>query len=198
MSIDEIIAQRLWQLRKSKGLSLEQLAELSAVSKAMISKIERQESSPSATLLGKLAAGLGVSVTQLLSETQPAAKNLWRREEQNSWQDPDIGYLRRQVMPPEPLNGLEMVEITLPPKARVSYPSWGLASYQQQLWLQEGELSVDYGESRYALNAGDALRFGVDVAVTYANTGNVPCRYLLVIHHPQGVLYAQDQPDKRQ
>jgi transcriptional regulator with XRE-family HTH domain len=182
MSIDEIIAGRLQALRKGKGLSLEQLAALSEVSKAMISKIERQESSPSATVLGRLAAGLGISVTQLLSEENAEAKNLRRLKQQEIWRDPNIGYLRRQVLPPEPSSGLELIEITLPAGARVSYPSWGNRAYRQRLWLIEGQLAIDYGESRYELATGDVLTFGVDLAVTFDNVGSEACRYLLVIN----------------
>lgn len=182
MSIDELIASRLLLLRKSKGLNLEQLAELAGVSKAMISKIERQESSPSATLLGKLAAGLGVSVTQLLSEESVVPKRLRRFSEQELWQDPDIGYLRRQVLPPEAQSGLEMIEVTLPAEARVSYPSWGNRAYLQRLWLVEGELTIHYGDESYQLLTGDVLSFGVDLAVTFDNVSHQPCRYLLVMN----------------
>lgn len=182
MSIDELIASRLQLLRKSKSLNLEQLAELAGVSKAMISKIERQESSPSATVLGKLAAGLGVSVTQLLSEENVTPKRLRRFNEQEVWQDPDIGYLRRQVLPPEAQNGLEMIEVTLPAKARVSYPSWGNKPYLQRLWLVEGGLTIHYGDNRYDLQPGDVLSFGVDLAITFDNVTNQSCRYLLVIN----------------
>lgn len=182
MSIDEIIASRLLVLRKSKGLSLEQLAELSDVSKAMISKIERQESSPSATLLGKLASGLGVSVTQLLTDEGSSAENLRPLAEQALWKDPDIGYLRRQVLPPEPHSGLEMIEVTLPPRARVSYPSWGNRAYKQRLWLIEGALELHYGEDKFQLAVGDILTFGVDLAVTFDNKAESNCRYLLVIN----------------
>ena len=181
MSIDQLIATRLQSLRKAQGLSLEQLASSSGVSKAMISKIERQDSSPSASLLGRLAASLGVSLAQLLSEenTRPAPLRL--RDQQEIWQDPDIGYMRRQITPHEENGGPELVEITLPGGARVSYPGWSHQAYKQRLWLVEGLLTVDYGAEKYALSAGDALTFGVDLPITFSNTGTEPCRYLLVM-----------------
>ncbi len=59
MDIDELIARRLAALRKERELTLAQLAERCAVSKAMISRIERNQSSPTASVLGRLAGGLG-------------------------------------------------------------------------------------------------------------------------------------------
>ena len=84
MSIDNIIATRLYQLRKANGLSIDALAQQSGVSKAMISKIERQESSPTAVTLGKLAAGLGVPLAQLLLAEEQPPQRLRKRERQES------------------------------------------------------------------------------------------------------------------
>ena len=114
MSIDQLIATRLQSLRKAQGLSLEQLASRSDVSKAMISKVERQDSSPSASLLGRLAASLGVSLAQLLAEDNAQSAPLRLLAQQEVWQDPDIGYLRRQVTAHEEHGGPELVEITRP------------------------------------------------------------------------------------
>lgn len=181
MSIDQLIATRLQALRKSQGLSLEQLASSSGVSKAMISKIERQDSSPSASLLGRLAASLGVSLAQLLSEDNEQPAPLRPLAQQEVLQDPDIGYLRRQVTAHEENGGAELVEITLPAAARVSYPGWSHQAYKQRLWMVEGSLTIDYGDEKYALTAGDALTFGVDLPITFSNPGTKPCRYLLVM-----------------
>ncbi|MFU2314478.1 helix-turn-helix domain-containing protein [Rahnella sp. PCH160] len=182
MSIDQLIATRLQSLRKNQGLSLEQLASSSGVSKAMISKIERQDSSPSASLLGRLAASLGVPLAHLLSEDNPQPAPLRPLAQQEVWQDPDIGYLRRQVTAHEENGGPELVEITLPAGARVSYPGWHQQAYKQRLWMVEGTLDIRYGDENYTLSTGDALTFGVDLPVTFSNGGEQQCRYLLIIN----------------
>src|SRR5215510_10519495 len=58
--LNQRIAERVRDLRTARGLTLETLAERSGVSRSMISLIERGESSPTAVLLERLAAGLGV------------------------------------------------------------------------------------------------------------------------------------------
>ncbi|PWC11992.1 transcriptional regulator [Brenneria roseae subsp. americana] len=181
MSIDNVIATQLYQLRRAKNMSIELLAQHSGVSKAMISKIERQESSPSATILGRLAAGLGIPITQLLSDENQPRQRLRRKADQEIWRDPAQHYLRRQVSEREPATGLEMIEITLPPFAKVSYPRWSSHPYQQRLWLIEGALTVEYHAERFDLMAGDCLNFDVEHAVTFHNSHPSECRYLLVI-----------------
>ena len=62
-SIDQFekhVAERLKRLRLERGLTLDQLADLSGVSRAMISRIERSEASPTAALLARLCSALGV------------------------------------------------------------------------------------------------------------------------------------------
>jgi len=179
-NIDALIATRLLALRQSKGLSLAELAELSGVSKAMISKVERAQSSPTAVLLGRLAAGLGVSLAQLLTEEKEGPQRLRTKAMQEVWHDPEAGYLRRQVAERGAGNGVELVEIELPRSAQVSYPRWSGKPYRQCLWMLEGALRVDYGDERFELAPGDCLDFGVDRPLVFKALGRTACRYLLV------------------
>jgi transcriptional regulator with XRE-family HTH domain len=178
--LDALIAGRLLALRQAKSLSLAELAELSGVSKAMISKVERAESSPTAVLLGRLAAGLGVPLAELLTEDKGSPRRLRSRAEQDVWRDPEAGYLRRQVAERGATGGIEMVEIELPRSAQVGYPRWSGKPYRQCLWMLEGALRVDYGDERFELAAGDCLDFSVDRALVFKALGRAGCRYLLV------------------
>ncbi|WP_398493922.1 helix-turn-helix domain-containing protein [Variovorax sp.] len=180
--IDALIARRLSGLRQAQGLSLAELAERSGVSKAMISKVERAQSSPTAVLLGRLAAGLGVPLAQLLTQDDEGrdTQRLRPRAAQAVWRDPGAGYLRRQVLERGAAGGIELVEVELPRAARVAYPRWSGKPYRQCLWLLEGDLQVDYGEERFRLASGDCLDFGVDRALVFEALGDGGCRYLLV------------------
>lgn len=178
--IDALIASRLLTLRQARELSLAELAELSGVSKAMISKVERAQSSPTAVLLGRLAAGLGVPLAQLLTEDGDRPQRLRTRAEQHVWRDPEAGYLRRQVAERQAGSGVELVEVELPRSAQVSYPRWSGKPYRQCLWMLEGALRVDYGDERFELAPGDCLDFGVDRPLVFKALGRSGCRYLLV------------------
>lgn len=180
MTLEAQIATRLRALRQTQALSLAELAERSGVSKAMISKIERAESSPTATVLGRLAAGLAVPLAQLLAEDAPTPQRLRPLIYQDVWIDPGVGYQRRQVAPHDPQTGIELVEIVLPIGAQVRYPPWSGRLYRQRLWLVMGALQVGYGDERFVLAAGDCLDFGVDRPLLFQALGPTDCRYLLV------------------
>jgi transcriptional regulator with XRE-family HTH domain len=85
----------------------------------MISLIERGESSPTAVVLEKLAAGLGVMLASLFdapAATAPAPSGpVARRDNQPQWQDPASGYLRRNVSPPGVPQPMQIVEVHFPP-----------------------------------------------------------------------------------
>ena len=178
-NIDMLIATRLLALRQAQALSLAELAERSGVSKAMISKVERAQSSPTAVLLGRLAAGLGVPLAQLLTEEKEQPQRLRTRAEQEIWRDPKAGYLRRQVAERHAGSGVELVEVELPRSAQVDYPRWSGKPYRQCLWMLEGALRVDYGDERFELAPGDCLDFGVDRPLVFKALGRTACRYLL-------------------
>ena len=179
--LDALIAGRVGALRQARGLSLAALADRSGVSKAMISRVERGDSSPTAMILGRLAAGLGVSLTGLLAQEADPVQPLRKRAAQQVWRDPQTGYRRRQVAPRDLRTGVELVEVELPRGARVDYPPWAANAYSQRVWLVEGALQVSHGEAVFKLEPGDCLDFGVDCAVSFRATGGRACRYLLVI-----------------
>src|SRR5216117_1771712 len=112
--LNQRIAERVRELRAAHGLSLDALAGKTGVSRSMISVIERGESSPTAVVLEKLAAGLGVTLVSLFDPPAAAAERpngpLARREDQPTWQDPASGYIRRNVSPPGVPHPMQIVE----------------------------------------------------------------------------------------
>ena len=135
--LNERIAERVRDLRAAQGLSLDALAAKSGVSRSMISLIERGESSPTAVVLEKLAAGLGVMLASLFDTpgAAPAPSGpVARREDQPQWQDPASGYLRRNVSPPGVPQPMQIVEVRFPPGARVAFETGTRSGY-----LEPGE-----------------------------------------------------------
>src|SRR5256885_10090688 len=102
--LNQRIAERVRELRAAQGLSLDGLASKSSVSRSMISLIERGESSPTAVVLEKLAAGFGVMLAALFDAPAGAAQRpgrpVARRDNQPQWRDPAPGHLRRHGPPP--------------------------------------------------------------------------------------------------
>lgn len=179
MDSDAALAHRIARERSQRGWSLAQLAERSGVSRSMLSKIERQEASPTATVLLRIAAAFGVTLAELLSEPAAVAR-LARAADQPAWIDPASGYRRRQVYL-SPALPLELVEVELPPGARVAAPASSYALIRQVLWVLEGGVTILEDELRTELAAGDRLEFGPPSDVVFHNESDKRCRYLVAV-----------------
>lgn len=173
------IAARLRLERDSRGWSLADLAERSSVSKAMISKIERQEVSPTAVILVRLAGAFDLTLASLLLRAEGQGR-LTRAAEQPVWRDPESGYLRRQVFS-RPDHPLEIIEVELPPRQQVVLPASSYAHIRQAVWVRTGNLVIIEAGERHPLAAGDCLGFGPPSEVTFANETSAPCSYVVVL-----------------
>jgi transcriptional regulator with XRE-family HTH domain len=174
----EAIASRIKTEREMRNWSLADLAERSGVSKAMISKIERNEASPTATVLGRLSGAFGLQLSALLALAERAGVRVSRAADQPVWQDPETGYTRRVI---SPLNGsaLELVTVTLPPGTRVAYPPAAFTFQHQQVWVMSGTLTFEEGDLIHVLEAGDCLELGLPVACAFVNATKAECVYVL-------------------
>lgn len=185
--IDDIntrIAKRVRDLRTARAETLDALASNSGVSRSMISLIERAEASPTAVVLEKLAAGLGVSMASLFGP-EPADEErrpLARRAEQTIWKDPESGYLRRNLSPPNWPTPIQLVEVHFPAKARVAYESSARKpALEQQIWMLQGQIEVTLGDEHHQLRSGDCLALRLDRPLVYSNPSSQPAKYIVAI-----------------
>lgn len=179
------IAQRLRELRSQRGYTLDVLAAKSGVSRSMISLIERGAASPTAVVLNRLAAGLGVSLASLfagIEESGPAPSPLVAHAKQAVWKDPDSGYLRRSVSPPGWPSPMQLVEVQFPAGARVAYEAnAGESPLHQQVWLLAGRIDIVTGATTHTMQAGDCLAMRLDQPIVFSNPTQKTARYLVAI-----------------
>lgn len=185
--IDRRLAARLKSARQRRDLTLDMLAERTGVSRAMISRIERGESSPTAALLDRLTAGLGVTLSSLFHEERHAGP-VARLADQPAWLDPGSGYVRRNVSPPGIGSPVEIVDVTLPPGARVLLDGPRMLHHlDQQVWLLAGEIELSFGGASHQLRSGDCIHMLLDGPITYHNPGPEPARYAVVLMTADGL-----------
>jgi transcriptional regulator with XRE-family HTH domain len=174
------LARRIKLEREARGWSLADLAEASGVSKASISKIEREEVSPTAVILVRLASAFDLTLAGLLLRAEGEAGRLSRAADQATWRDPDTGYVRRQIYS-RPDHPVEIVEVELPAGRQVEFPASSYARVRQAVWVKAGELVIHEGGERHVLSPGDCLGFGPPSAVVMANQSHLPCSYVVVL-----------------
>ncbi len=182
-----LLAQKLRRERTAKNWSIAELALASGVSKAMISKIERAETSPTAALLGRISGAFGISISNLLASAEADRGNnrVIRNSDQEIWQDPETGYIRRALTPPgaEP----EMISIELPPEASITYPSSSYGFVKGHcVWVMSGRLEITEAGETTDLRKGDCYVFDLSQVCerTYTNpTQSQIARYIVSLTH---------------
>jgi transcriptional regulator with XRE-family HTH domain len=180
--IDGRIGARIRELRMARHLTLDGLAHQAEVSRAMLSRIERGESSPTAQLLNKICGGLGITLSVLFAEAEASASPLARRLDQPSWRDPATHYLRRNVSPPGTGSPIDIVEVEFPPGASITLDSLRLPEADQHVWVLDGTLELALGEEAFRLETGDCLMMRFDRPIQFRNPTGQPIRYAVIIN----------------
>jgi transcriptional regulator with XRE-family HTH domain len=156
-TLTAVLARRIQDERAARSWSLQEFALRSGVSRAMISKIERGECSPTAVILSRLSGALGLTMSQLLTDAEGNGSRLRRVDKQQIWVDPETKYRRRSVSPDVGMP-LQLVEVELPPLTKISMPAAAYKFLHQQIWVLDGKLRFWEGEDIWDMNPGDCLQ----------------------------------------
>jgi transcriptional regulator with XRE-family HTH domain len=175
------LGERVRALRRERGLTLDLLAGQSGVSRAMISKLERGEKSPTLVVAAKVAEGLGVSLPQLVGVEERREVVVVRRDRRMTMRDPETGFERQLLSPSFGGRGIEFIRNVVP----VGSTSGGFpphrAGVEEYIVVERGQLRAVLGGEEYLLEEGDALYFEANVAHRFDNAGEGECSYYLVI-----------------
>jgi transcriptional regulator with XRE-family HTH domain len=179
---DRRLAERLRALRLERRWSLDDLAGRSGVSRATLSRLENNEVSPTASVLARLCAAYGLTMSRLLAQVEGEGVALVPRAKQPVWVDPETGFRRRSVSPPAPDFACEVIECELPAGVHIAYDVAPHPGLEHHLHLRAGALEVTVGGQAYALTPGDCLRYRLYGASAFRTPKGRRAKYLLVIH----------------
>jgi transcriptional regulator with XRE-family HTH domain len=182
--MDVRLGARLAELRAQHGWSLGELAERSGVSRSTLSRAERAETSPTASLLNRLCGVYGRTMSQLLSEVEAQPALLLRAAEQPVWEDRTSGFVRRSVSPPHTGLRGELVEGRLAAGADIAYDRPPVPGLEQHIWVLEGALDVTAQDAERHLDTGDCLRLRVWGPTRFRCPGPDDARYVLAVVLP--------------
>ena len=180
--INARISRRVRALRSELGMTLDSLAARSSVSRSMLSLVERGESSPTAVVLEKIATGLNVPLATLFEDPSAPPSPVARRDERQSWRDPESGYVRRNISPPSYASPIQIVDVLLPAGAKVAYETGARdARIHQQIWVLDGSMEVTVGDVTHRLGEDDCLAMRLEAPITFRNRSRKPARYAVVL-----------------
>jgi transcriptional regulator with XRE-family HTH domain len=177
------VGTALRRLRRDRDLSLEQLAQASGVSRAMLGQIELGQSTPTVTVVWKIAGALGVPFTALLGEPE-TTKHVLRASEAKWMRSRDEKYRSRALFIPGPGGLMEFYELRLAAGATQLFPPHGPGT-TESLVVSQGELEITLGEEVVTLGPGDALSYAADRRHQYRTTSSKEAVLFCVITYRQ-------------
>lgn len=174
-------AKNLKKVRSEKKLSLQDLADLSGVSKSMLSKIEREEKNPTLQVASQIAEALNMTLSAMLGEHDQKDMMIIKKNQRLIYRDELTGFERHLLSPSFPSKGIEFILNIIPVgKESAVFPPHqkGVKEY---IYLSKSKLQVLLGEKTYELEPGDSIYFEADIKHQFKNIGDSECHYYLII-----------------
>jgi XRE family transcriptional regulator, regulator of sulfur utilization len=176
------IGARVRLLREAMGLSLRDLAERSGVSAPMLSQVERGETSPTLAVAAKIAAGLELTLSQLLRLDEGGSAVITREGRRRRYSHG--GHTYEELTPPLPGQRADVSLHRLKPgtgTGAAGDPPMHEPGSRETVVNLEGELTLVLDGVRHELTEGDSVTFDADLSHHFENEGAQPTRFLAVI-----------------
>jgi transcriptional regulator with XRE-family HTH domain len=178
------VGPRVRALREAMGLSLRDLAERSGVSAPMLSQVERGETSPTLAVAGRIAAGLELTLSQLLRLDEGGAVTVVRARERRKGPAGARGHSYELLTPPLPGLRAELSLHRLAPGATTGGPGdppMHEPGSRETALVQDGGVTLVCDGDRLDLAAGDCVTFDADLPHHFENPGPGEAALLAVV-----------------
>ncbi len=173
-----LLGRKIRDLRLRRGLTVQQLAAASRLSKGFISQVENGRTSPSLATLRDLALALQTSVAYLVVEEEQSPHVVRAQERPRVHVGGNTSKV--EVLSAQPKRNLEMMLAELPP----GMPAGDKRHYhhgEECMLCLEGRVSVVYGDHRLVLETGDSCHYDGRLPHAVENCGPGIARVLIAI-----------------
>ena len=185
--VSRVFGDRVRVMREQADLTLDQFAKLSGVSRAMLSKVERGEKSPTIGVAKRIAHALETSFSVLVGDEEKSRRTfaLVRKDQRQVFRDAESGFERYLLSPVMAGMPVEVVLHRLLPRTSTGklppYPK----GVTKHVLVSRGRVIVGTSDNEIDLEEGDSLYFEADVEHWFENRTALATEYYLVISAAQ-------------
>jgi len=179
------LGKRIQQHRINKGLTLQELAEKTGLTKGYLSKIENSEKAPPVSTLINLAKALNVSMSEIFGETDESSLICLVKKAERRVLARDgtvFGYAYQTLAHRFHNKKMEPYFLTIPlaPKENVIFQHKG----EELVFVLEGSFKFFYGEKEFIVEEGDCMYFDSSIPHYPVCQGDKEAKCLIVIYTP--------------
>lgn len=181
-----VVGANLRRLRTRRGLSLERLAQISGVSRAMLGQIELGQSAPTINVLWKIARALEVTFSALISARTQSGALVLRASESKILTSKDRSFSSRALFPFDEPRRVEFYELRLAAGA-VEDADAHPPGTSENLVVTAGTIEIDVAGDTHKLETGDSVLFEADTPHAYRNAGRTEAVMYLVMTYAEEI-----------
>ena len=181
-----VVGANLRRLRTRRGLSLERLAQISGVSRAMLGQIELGQSAPTINVLWKIARALEVTFSALISARTQSGALVLRSQESKILTSKDRSFSSRALFPFDEPRRVEFYELRLA-GGSVEDADAHPPGTSENLVVTAGTIEIDVSGDTHRLETGDSILFEADTPHAYRNPGKVEAVMYLVMTYAEEI-----------
>jgi transcriptional regulator with XRE-family HTH domain len=185
------LGRKIKSIRTGRGITIQDIAERSGLSKGFLSQVENDKTSPSLNTLERIAEALETSLTYLLLDEQQAPAFARRGERQVLIDEASQG--RLEYLSPTSGRSLQLVLVDLP-AGRAAGDGSHQHEGEEACWVLSGSVQVSQGESSATLQEGDAYHWDGSVPHVIENHGPAPARLLVAMSPPAPIRISMIRP----
>lgn len=181
-AIGEFVGRKVKKLRTARGWSLEELAQISGVSRSMLSEIERERANPTLTVTFRIARAFGMTLQDLIGGIETAAPKIQviRAKDRAQVFRSDKQCEIRTLSPLNLEKDVEFYEVTLRPGGTLrSQPHF--EGTREFLTVEAGNVRLESDDSNEELAKGDSATYAADVSHAIVNAGAEDALVFLVV-----------------
>ena len=181
MEIQKIIAANIKELRTYKGLTLEEAAKVTNVSRSMLAQIEKGEVNPTISVLWKIANGYKVSFTSLV-ENREQGSFVIREKDIPPLAENKGKYIKYPILSFQENKSFETYRIQIKVGGFLNAQPH-LTGTEEYITVFSGQVEITAGTDTFFLDIGDSIRFMADVPHSYRNVGNEDAFLSMIIYY---------------
>jgi transcriptional regulator with XRE-family HTH domain len=176
------VGERLRAIRLLRRLTLREVAEAAGVSESFVSQLERGRSSASVATLQRLAAAVGIEISDLFTGKGEAGPHVLRNEERQLLEWGHLG--RKALLTPKPFHSLEVVAAAFDPGGSTGDEPYTHGDSEELLLVLAGRVHLQLGSELLDLSKGDSVNYRSSTPHRVSNPGDEAAEVLFVISPP--------------
>ncbi len=174
------VGKKLRRLRRTKGLTLEELAERAGLTKGFLSQIERDKTSPSIAALKAILDVLGEDISSFFKNMEMKEKNVFRKGERKVIESEIPGVQIESPIPNLQYRELDPMILFMEPGSRIDDEAWDVE--EAFGYILRGTVKLTINKNIYTLRKGDSFYIFSDMSYQIENPGKKEAEVLIVAY----------------